>query len=234
MTAYRANNDFLRYLDEKQRKWINNENIENSQFIDYTVLESTDLNLDETFFIAKSRKARILIMHNDIWVDLTDYDLIYLFCKMDEKTVKRLLCDLKEGYKDNWVPFRFKMDSKNFEGYGIDYNNYELGRVVMLEADFSVKLQDILFVLNMIIFKDIVGEHYQQKKRPDKLIETTIMKYISLILYYKFNAVAAKQYLADIKYPLCEWEQLLNNKMKMKKYDQCFKKKGFEKLLDIC
>lgn len=66
--------------------------------------------LDETYFIAKSRKSRILLMHNDIWVDLTDYDLISLFCKMDETTVERLLCDLKEGYEGSWKPFRFLVD----------------------------------------------------------------------------------------------------------------------------
>lgn len=226
--------DFLKYLDEKQRKWIRSHHIENSRFIDYTALESGDLSLDETYFIAKSRKSRILLMHNDIWVDLTDYDLISLFCRMDETTVERLLCDLKEGYEGSWKPFRFLVDHRAFEGCGIDYANYELGREVPLEADFSVKLQDILFLFNMVLYKDIVGEHYQQKKLSNKLIETTIMKYISLIRYYRYDDDTAKQYLADIEYPLCRWEDLLDNKMKMKKYDRCFKKNGFEKLFDLC
>lgn len=227
-------NDFLQYLDEKQSSWIRNHNIENSQFIDYTVLESGDLDLEEVFFIAKSRKSRILLMHENIWIDLTDYDLISLFCNMDETTVKRLLCDLKEGYEDRWKPFRFRIDHQDFEGCGIDYHHYELSTEVPLEADFSVKLQEILFLFNMVLNKDIVGEHYQQRKRINRLIETTIMKYISLILYYRFDDDTAKQYLADIKYPLCRQEDLLKHKMKMKKYDRLFKKNGFEKLLDLC
>lgn len=236
MTEYRMKNDFLQYLDKKQRNWIKKNHIENSKFIDYTELESGDLNLEETYYIAKSRKARILLMHEDIWIDLTDYDLIWLFCKMDDNTVKRLLCDLKEGYEGHWKAFRFQLDHQDFKGVGIDYNNYELSREVQLEADFSVKLQDILFIFNMVLYKDIVGEHYRQKKRPItiKLIETTIMKYISLILYYRFDDDTAKQYLADMEYPLCEWGNLLDHKMKMKKYDRCFKKNGFEKLLDLC
>lgn len=226
--------DFLEFLDNKQQSYLERYRIKNRWFIDYSILESTDLETEEQFFIAKGRKSRILIKHNNIWVDLTDYDLIYIFSNMNKKTVKILLSELKEGYKENWSNFNFKIGSEEFQGKGIDYSKFELDEEVILEADFSVKLKDILFVFNMVLYKDITGERYLEKSLPYKLIERSVMKYISLILYYKFNEKLAKEYLDEVKYPLCDKKNFLDKKMQMKKYDKCFKKDGFENLLELC
>lgn len=226
--------DFLRFLDEKQRRYVKRNGIENKGFLDYIVLKSGDLSLEKHFFIAKGEKSRILIEHNRVWVDLTDYDLIDLFCGMEEKTVKILLSDLKKGYGGEWTDFKFKVGARNFRGSGIDYKNYDLDAEVLLEADFTVRLGELLFVFNMVLNKDIVAENYRKREYPHKLVERTVMKYISLILYYKFGDKQAEEYLAGIKYPVRESGLPLEWKKKVKDYDECFEKKGFDKLLAVC
>ena len=83
----------------------------------------------------------------------------------------------------------------------------------------------------MVLFKDIVGQKYVERKRKLSLIENTLIKYISLIKYYGLNDTQAKKYLDTIAYPLYKREELLAHKMKVRKYDRLFEKNNFEKMV---
>lgn len=226
--------DFLGFLDTKQLNYIQKNGIKNKWFIDYTLLESRDLVLEKQYYIAKAQKSRVLINHSNIWVDLTDYDMINIFCKMKEETATSLLAQLKEGYNGNWSSFSFEIDSVAFKGLGVNYKKFNLNEEIMLEADFEIKLKDILFILNMILYKDIIGQKYLEKELPCKLIERNIIKYISLVLNYKFQQKQALEYLNSISYPVYSESVFLNKKMQAKKYDNRFQINGFEKLLALC
>ena len=102
---------------------------------------------------------------------------------------------------------------------------------VCLDSDFQICFGDFLFLLNMVLFKDIVGQKYLERERKMLLIENTLIKYITLIKYYRLNNAQAKKYLDGILYPIFKKEDLLENKMKVKKYDKNFDKNGFEKIV---
>lgn len=226
--------DFLQYIDETHERYLKKNNIKNKYFIHYLKLKSIGISTYEKFYIAKSGKSRILIQHKKVWVDLTDYDIIDIICNLDTEQVLQIIDRLKECYKDNWTNFEFAIDEQKFGGKGIDYRGFDLNKEVELDADFKIKLGDFVFVLNMVLWKDIVGEQYVEKPQDLSLIKKTLIKYITLITYYKFHDMKTRKYLDSIKYPVYEKKDLLKYKMKVKKYDRNFKNVEFDKVFFLC
>lgn len=223
--------DFLEYIDELHNTYCKKNKIKNKNFILYLPLKSITIPTDEEFCVAKSRKSRVLISHNSVYVDLTDYDIINIVCSLDEKSISKILKKLESCYYNNWEDFEFSIERKCYKGKGIDYKNLDMDIELCLEADFQINLGDFIFIFNMVLFKDIVGQKYVKKKRKLYLIENTLIKYISLIKYYGLNDTQAKKYLDTIGYPLYKKEELLAYKMKVRKYDGLFEKNDFEKMV---
>lgn len=226
--------DFLQYLDEKYMEKKNRAGIRNTDYIMYFALQPVAVDVREQFKIAKSRKSRILVAHGKIFVDLTDYDIISIISGLGEDTVNQLLRELSAGYEGRWSSYKFRIADVEYEGKGIDYSTFNVAMPVTLDADFCISLGELLFVINMILYKDIMGQKYVKEEDTLLLIERTIIKYISLILYYKYNNNEAENYLNTIQYPLYKKDDLLKVKQKVSKYDKRFTKKGFDKLKNIC
>lgn len=223
--------DFLEYVDNLHKTYCKKNNIRNRYFIHYLPLKSITIPINEEFYVAKGGKSRLLINHDMVWVDLTDYDMIDIICSFDSELALRTLERLKECYYGIWTDFEFKIQEEIYIGKGINYEDFNLEMEIYLDADFKICFGDFLFLLNMVMFKDIVGQKYVEKEQKLLLIEKTLTKYITLIMYYKFNNSQAKKYLDSICYPIFDKEDLLKYKMKVSKYDGYFNKIGFEKLV---
>lgn len=221
--------DFLEYVDIFHETYCKKNKIRNRYFICYLPLKSITIPTHEEFYVAKSGKSRLLINHNTVWADLTDYDIIDIICNFDDESVLKILNRLKEGYDGKWADFEFIIREQRYMGKGIDCEGFDLEKEIYLEADFKICFGDFLFLMNMVLFKDIVGQKYVKRKQKLLLIEKTLIKYITLVKYYKFDNAQAKKYLDSIKYPVLAREDLLKYKMKMKKYDGYFNKIDFEK-----
>lgn len=225
--------DFLAYVDDIHKEYCKKHNIKNKNFICYLKLKSIDILTHEEFYVAKSGKSRLLICHNNIWVDLTDYDFINIICSFDQGLALKIVNSLKEGYNEKWTDFEFEIERKRFRGKGVNYKEFDLGKAVYLDADFEIGFEDFLFLMNMVLFKDIVGQKYVKKGQKIKLIKKTLIKYITLIAYYKFNDLQAKRYLDSIEYPIYDREHILEYKMKVRKYDRHFRMLDIENILSI-
>ena len=221
--------DFLEYVDDIHKTYREKNNISNKYFTHYIPLRSITIPAKEKFYIAKGMKSRVLINHNAVWVDLTDYDMIDIICGLDDGTALKLLEELKKCYNGIWTDFEFKVRKEIYTGKGIDYRVFNLKKKIYLEADFEICFGDFLFIMNMILFKDIVGQKYLLKKSKLLLIEKTLIKYITLVKYYKFQDSRAQNYLKRIKYPIYDRKKLLDHKMTAVIFDERFRKNGFEK-----
>ena len=226
--------DFLEYIDELHDTYRKVNKISNKYFIIYLPLKSITIPTNEVFCVAKSMKSRVLIKHNSVFVDLTDYDIISIVCNLDEKQILKILEELEACYFNRWKGFDFYINGNSYKGKGIDYRKFDIKIELYLEADFKISFGDFIFILNMVLFKDIVGQEYFIKKQKLSLIENTLIKYISLIKYYGLNDGRVKKYLDEIGYPLYKKEDLLSHKMKVKKYDGLFEKNSFEKMILLC
>lgn len=222
--------DFLVYLDKQRSEYIFSNSISNKNFLLYFPLEAVDLHNKDTFICCKGVKTRILSCYKSIRVDLTDYEIIYMICKLDEEIRSKILIDLFKIYDKQYSDFKFKLNGIEFSGIGLDLTKYP-DESVLLEADYEIQLQSFLFILNMIIYKDIIGQNYvlTTDKHELPLIDKTIIKYITLILYYGNDDKKAKEYLEKIGYPKCSLERLIRNKMSNKKLDRKFRKLEFDK-----
>lgn len=157
--------DFLEDIDELHNTYCRENEIKNKNFILYLPLKSITIPTDEEFCVAKSRKSRVLISHNSVYVDLTDYDIINIVCSLDEKSISKILRKLENCYYNTWEDFEFSIERKCYKGKGIDYKNLDMDIELCLEADFQINLGDFIFIFNMVLFKDIVGQKYVKKKR---------------------------------------------------------------------
>lgn len=92
--------DFLKYLDEKHEDIRKKKKISNRDYIDYSKLVSIGVSTSQKFFVAKGIKSRILINHNNIWIDLTDYDIIHIICELEDDVARNLLEGLIKFYGD--------------------------------------------------------------------------------------------------------------------------------------
>jgi hypothetical protein len=223
--------DFLEYVDNLHKTYCKKNKIRNRYFLCYLPLKSITIPTNEEFYVAKGGKSRLLINHNTVWVDLTDYDMIDIICSFDDELALKTLEKLKECYDGTWTDFEFGIQGERYIGKGINYEDFNLKMDIHLDADFKICFGDFLFLLNMVLFKDIVGQKYVEREQKSLLIEKTLIKYITLIKYYKFNNSQAKKYLDSICYPIFDKEDLLKYKMKVKKYDEYFKKSDFEKIV---
>lgn len=223
--------DFLEYIDELHNIYRKKNRIRNRKFILYLPIKSITIPTNENFFIAKSGKSRLLINHNSVWVDLTDYDIISIVCSLDKKLILKVLDELEACYCDKWAYFEFSVEGKSYIGKGINYKNLDMDTKLWLESDFQIRFGDFIFIINMVLFKDIVGQKYVERERELLLIENTLIKYISLIKCYGLNDMRAKKYLDEITYPLYKRDEFLQHKMKVKRYDKLFEKNNFEKMV---
>ena len=113
--------DFLEYIDELHKAYRMKNKIKNKYYIHYLPLKSITISTNEVFYIAKSGKSRLLINHNAVWVDLTDYDIINIVCGFDKKLVLKILDRLKECYDGIWTEFEFEVQEERYIGKGINY-----------------------------------------------------------------------------------------------------------------
>lgn len=124
--------NFLEYVDNIQKKYCEKHEIRNRNFICYLELKSIDILTHEEFYVAKSRKSRLLIHHNNIWVDLTDYDIIDIICSFDKELVLKIVDRFKAGYNKEWTDFEFEIQGKRFRGKGINYKDFDLDKEAVL------------------------------------------------------------------------------------------------------
>ena len=122
--------DFLEYVDSIQKEYCKKHKIGNRNFICYLELKSMDILTHEEFYVAKGRKSRLIIHHNKVWVDLTDYDIINIICGFDKELALKIVNRLKEGYNEEWTDFEFQIQGKKFRGKGINYKDFDFNKEV--------------------------------------------------------------------------------------------------------
>lgn len=170
---------------------------------------------------------------NSIRVDLTDYDIIHIICSRSEEFIDMILGDLKKVYQETYNDFSFKIDEKIFNGVGIEYKKYN-NDIFLLDSDVTINVHSFLFIINMILYKDFVAENYVKDKGLMKLIDKTVIKYISLILFHGKKSEEARLYLQSISFPInTSIEELVYNKKSNKRYDELFTKEKFDTLLQF-
>ena len=227
--------NFLDYLDNEYIKAVKSKGIKHKGYIEYFPLVPGDNNITSCFECAKTIiKTRILYKFNTIRIDLTDYDIIYTICTRSQKFINMILNDLRKVYqKEEDSIFSFKIGQVTFDGRGFDYKKYNNERF-LLNSDVIIDMYSFLFIVNMILCKDYEGQKFVKKPAGEtNLLDKTLIKYISLILYYGKNNEQAKLYLQGIKFPICKSIDKLED-ITTKKDDNLFTKENFDILLQFC
>ena len=219
--------NFLQLLDKKYENTRTNRKIskENEEFAIYQRIEPLDFNCQNEFYCYKKSKTKILYCPDNCKVYLTDQDIINIFLKLNDDMVNKFLEKLVNLYNGNGYKFKFKVINIEFEGVGIDYE-VENNDKILLYTDNEITINELIFVINIILEKDRL---YNSQ-------EKTLIKYISLLKYYKYNDKNVEKFLKEIQFPLSfKIEKKSYNLKMLKEIDEKFHDKGliFKKYMII-
>lgn len=211
--------NFLEFMDNEYEKTCVEEKIQkdNKEFAIFQKIEPIGISVNNDFFCYKRKRTKILFCPDNCKVYLTDQDIINIFLKLDDNTLDIFLEKFIDLYNGKENKFKFKISDNTFEGIGIQYEE-DKDQKILLYTDNEISINELIFIINMILEKDRLYE----------LQEKTLIKYISLIKYYKYNDQSAQNFLEEIKYPFNDFDiyiKTYNSKM-LKEIDKKFINKG--------
>lgn len=219
--------NFLELLDKKYESARINQKIpkENLEFAIFEKIEPMEISSENNFWCYKQQRTKILYCPDSCKVYLTDQDIINVFLQLDDSMLNKLLKKLINLYNGKEYKFKFKIDNKEFYGIGIDYE-LDNDVKILLYTDNEIEINELIFIINIILEKD----------RLYNLQEKTLIKYISLVKYYKYNDEKSKKFLKEIGYPISfKIRKKTYNSKKLKIIDEKFYDKGliFKKYMII-
>lgn len=196
--------NFIKDLDSqyKKEREKNRINKKNQAFIcNIPIKIELYGNINENYMIRKGKFTKFLYIANNSRVYFTDADIITMLLQIkDECTVRSLIGNLKRAY--------WNFDEK-YDIY-IGKEKYELECIAQIEnnqvltnpQDIDISFNELLVLINLILSKDRASNPLWPGK-PD-FLKHTISKYISLIKYYYYGDIEAKNYLSDMGYNVDE------------------------------
>ena len=188
---------FLNKIDEvhNEVKTANGIELSNTDFSSFISVEPVDISLSKKFVILKQKKSKLLIVSGKQRVYLSDYHIVSTILRMDKSYVDWFLKELIKAYKDEYKPFKITINGEEFEGSGISY--YTGSCKILLFSDTEVDINDFIFVINFVLFKD---KQWEIDSEQENFRRKTIVKYITLIDYYANKAERSMEFLYRIGY----------------------------------
>jgi hypothetical protein len=168
--------------------------VDNEEYRHYEKLIPLDFTTKNEFLCLKVKKTKILFCQSNVKVYLSDADIIRTIVKFDDNTVNFFLEKFSELYNGNGQIFRYRVNSRDFDGRGLEYVKNKSS--FLLHCDMEININDFIFILNMIFEKDRLFTRVAGKN----LLKVTLCKFIVLIKYYKFNDKICCDFLQEIGY----------------------------------
>lgn len=198
---------FLKRIDELYDENRNTYGIRLSDFdfSTYICVEPVGVSLTKKFIIRKQKKSKILIMSGNQRVYLADNHIISTILNMDKIYVNWFLNELIKLYNNKYESFKFKIEGEEFEGKGISY--YPKTYTFLLHSDTEIDINDFIFLLNLVLFKD---KQWEIDSSQENFSRKTLIKYITLIDYYANKTQRSQEFLSKIGYPVNKSLQTAN------------------------
>ena len=150
-----------------------------------------------SFLISKKEKSKMLILEGRQKVYLTDIHIINTILGMEADDRNWFFSKFVKLYKGEFEPFFFKVKTETFEGKGM--SRYPQNKSLKLFSDSIVDINDFVFLINFIVYKDIC---WGNEIDNHNFYHKTLCKYISLIDHYSINPYRSKPFLKNIGYPM--------------------------------
>ena len=196
------NNDIFRYLDEKWKETVSlDSRSDKSEFRYYESLVPKDFKPHGEFLCLKNNKTKILYLSNDVITYLNDAHIIKHLISLDNKYFDRIYQAITNICNENFSDlqsFNFILGSQEFTGLGLPYEKNDF--TFLLYSDCKLGINDFLFILNMIIFKDLLFS----VQLDNNWYKRTFGKYKMLIDLYRFKDNTVREILKAERYPVDE------------------------------
>lgn len=191
---------FLEYIDNLYREECKRFEIPlkpKVPFKCFVPVEPQNWEVGSSFLILKQEKSKLFILDGKQRVYLSDIQIVDTILSMDKEDQGWFLTQFVKIYKGEFVPFFFKIQSEPFKGKGMC--RYPQKKSLKLFADSSIDINDFIFLINFIVYKDLC---WSEKIGNPEFYKKTLCKYITLIDYYSLNDTRSKPFLESIGYPL--------------------------------
>lgn len=211
--------NFLQILDKEYEKIRSLQKVQkyNADFAIFKKIEPIGIYSKNNFLCYKKNKTKILFCPKNCKVYLTDQDILNIILSLENNNFTNFLEKFIDLYTGVTFNFRFKIGMKIFEGIGIPYEENN-DKKILLYTDNEISINEFIFIINMVLEKDRLYD----------LQEKTLIKYISLLKFYKYKDEKAKRFLEEIEYPFKSFNinKKTYNSLLLKEIDDKFLNKG--------
>ena len=211
--------NFLQILDKEYEKTRSLQKVQkyNTDFAIFKKIEPIGIYSKNNFFCYKKNKTKILFCTKNCKVYLTDQDILNIILSLENNNFTNFLEKFIDLYTGVTFNFRFKIDMNIFEGIGIPYEENN-DKKILLYTDNEISINEFIFIINMVLEKDRLYD----------LQEKTLIKYISLLKFYKYKDKKSKRFLEEIEYPCKNFNinKKTYNSLLLKEIDDKFLNKG--------
>lgn len=205
---------FLKEIDKIHSKNMEEYGISdsNTRFSSFIPVEPVGISLITKFVIKKAQKSKLLILSGNQRVYLSDYDIVSTIINMDKSYVNWFLSEFVKLYNGVYESYEFIINDDKIKGKGMNY--YSKPYRFTLFSDTEIDINDFIFVLNFVFFKD---KQWGQDSAQEDFRKLTLMKYIVLIDHYINKTKYSETFLSTIGYPV-------NGPLLMGKFEECIGK----------
>ncbi|WP_313185097.1 hypothetical protein [Lacrimispora sp.] len=172
------------------------------------------------FLIKKNEFTKYLFIGNGARVYFSDADIISMLLQIsNEDIMNELVVGLKNLYRGNGNKYQFFIDDTQYESIGLPpiFNS----QILLNPQDIDMDFENVFLLVNMILAKDAAAVPLWGNKY--EFMKHTIVKYISLLKYYYFHDILAKDYLNGIGYDIdCSIYENYNTEERRSANNKCF------------
>ena len=194
-----------------------------------------DCGVEYSFLIKKGEKTQFLIHNEGVRIYLSDLDILELLIdnseKIGDQTLKKIISFLKDKIKDKNFGKQFELIVDEFDQKKDVFSQKRyllngipsMGTEIFLNNKHDIQgfcLDNLLFLMNLILSKDIFSQELGDDKTPE-FLKRTAYKYIIILQSVVFkdqrlrHALQEKVYNSDNNE--FDWREILDNRNKLGK-----------------
>lgn len=206
--------DFLDYIDKQhtENRLQYKEDEVSKTFSTFLPVQANDFRSSCGYLIKKQDKAKLILLCGKQRVYFSDVDIIKTIISLPSEIANWFLKQFIKVYQNKYTEFSFEINNTSFVGYGIP--KYPNQKNILLISDSEITINEFIFIINFILFKDL---KWKEKSKIEDFDKRTLCKYISLIDYFVNNSEKSKSFLTNIGYPIPDEPSLIWENKKIKK-----------------
>lgn len=151
----------------------------------------------ENFLVKKNEFTKYLYTKNGCRVYFSDADIISMILQIEnEQIIHDLITLLIDAYRGKFAVYRILLGRYEYEVKGIP--QIKGNQMLINHQDIDISFEELFILMNLILSKDYAAGPLWEEK--PSFLKQTLVKYITLLKFYRYSDAMAQKYLTDMGY----------------------------------